>query len=63
MALQASLHPLVLMNISDHYSRAKANNKNQDTLVIGVLLGTQEGRDIQLHNSYETKFLDENVKF
>ena len=50
------LHPLVVINISDHHTRAKANAGGAAQRVFGVLLGEQEGRRVDLANSFEIKF-------
>ncbi|EFA77224.1 Mov34/MPN/PAD-1 family protein [Heterostelium album PN500] len=63
--LQIDLHPLVIINISDHFTRSKVEQTNTDhaTRVIGVLTGQQNGRNIEIFNSFElvltaTKLLD-----
>eukprot|EP00429_Kryptoperidinium_foliaceum_P065038 CAMPEP_0176068752 /NCGR_PEP_ID=MMETSP0120_2-20121206/34322_1 /TAXON_ID=160619 /ORGANISM="Kryptoperidinium foliaceum, Strain CCMP 1326" /LENGTH=331 /DNA_ID=CAMNT_0017402377 /DNA_START=1 /DNA_END=994 /DNA_ORIENTATION=+ len=50
-ALEVHLHPLVLINISDHVVRFRAAGRDQR--VLGALLGAQEGRRIDVHNSFE----------
>jgi COP9 signalosome complex subunit 6 len=52
MSLVVSLHPLTIMNITDHYVRVKAQEQ-RPTRVIGALLGTQEGRCVKITNSLE----------
>jgi len=53
-ALQIDLHPLVIINISDHFTRAKvATNAALAPRVIGALLGVQNGRNIEISNSFE----------
>ncbi|GAX82869.1 hypothetical protein CEUSTIGMA_g10295.t1 [Chlamydomonas eustigma] len=55
--LEFKLHPLVLINISDHHTRTKANSTSlSDVKVMGCLLGTQNGRTIDISNSFEMKF-------
>jgi hypothetical protein len=44
---------LVLINISDHYTRTKANSGGQAQDVLGCLLGTQQGRTVEIVNSFE----------
>ena len=39
--LSISLHPLVIINISDHATRKKMQNQGQQQRVLGVLLGVQ----------------------
>jgi hypothetical protein len=39
--LNISLHPLVVINISDHTTRKRSLNNNKPTRVLGVLLGVQ----------------------
>ncbi|KAJ5075612.1 cop9 signalosome complex subunit 6 [Anaeramoeba ignava] len=51
-ALEVMLHPLVLINITDHYTRAKLNEKKEPR-VVGALLGTLVGRRVEIHNSFE----------
>jgi len=45
------LHPLVVMSIADHYTRDNVQ-ANRDR-VYGVLFGTQEGREVQIIESFE----------
>lgn len=55
-ALDVYLHPLVIINISDHYTRAKVQLTPKDKTiprVIGALYGTQEGRRIEIRTSFE----------
>jgi COP9 signalosome complex subunit 6 len=53
-ALQIDLHPLVIINISDHFTRAKVeSNATPAPRVIGALLGVQDGRKIEISNSFE----------
>jgi COP9 signalosome complex subunit 6 len=55
-----SLHPLILMNISEHWTRAQEGSALQ---VYGALIGKQEGRKIEVFNSFELKYekIDEDV--
>jgi len=55
--VSVSLHPLVIMNISEHWTRVKAQ-QGKAVPVYGALIGKQAGRDIELMNSFE---LDYNV--
>lgn len=50
-ALDVKLHPLVIINISDHFTRAKI--RDNATRVFGALLGVQEGRNVEIFNSFE----------
>ncbi|GMT33131.1 hypothetical protein PFISCL1PPCAC_24428, partial [Pristionchus fissidentatus] len=45
------VHPLVLLNISEHWTRTKGQTKKTDN-VFGGLMGVQNGRDIEVHNSF-----------
>lgn len=50
-----SLHPLVLMNVAEHWTRFRA----QDGVarpVYGALIGKQDGRKIEVYNSFELKY-------
>jgi len=46
------LHPLVIINISDHYTRMVAQ-EGRDVEVFGALFGTQKGREVEIFNSFE----------
>eukprot|EP00668_Euglena_longa_P004421 GGOE01005177.1.p2 GENE.GGOE01005177.1~~GGOE01005177.1.p2 ORF type:complete len:307 (-),score=43.22 GGOE01005177.1:198-1118(-) len=46
------LHPLVILNVTDHYTRQKVNNEAPQR-VVGVLLGIQQGRRVEIHTSFE----------
>jgi COP9 signalosome complex subunit 6 len=50
-----SLHPLVLMNISEHWTRIRAQ-EGSSLAVYGALIGKQEGRKIEIFNSFELKY-------
>ncbi|CAG8440894.1 8055_t:CDS:2 [Acaulospora morrowiae] len=54
--LMVALHPLTLLNISDHFTRIKMQQEIQNPQVIGALMGTQNGRDVEISNSYELEF-------
>jgi len=49
--LNVHLHPLVLINLSDHIIRFRSAGRTERTL--GALIGAQEGRRVELHNSFE----------
>jgi COP9 signalosome complex subunit 6 len=49
-----ALHPLVIMNISEHWTRVKAQ-LGKAVKVYGALLGRQKGRNIELCTSFELK--------
>jgi COP9 signalosome complex subunit 6 len=54
--MSISLHPLVLVNISDHWTRNKVQQNKENPRVIGALLGVQTGRNIEIFNSFELVF-------
>ena len=57
MSVSIELHPLAVLNISDHLTRAKYQmGKDTDYRVIGVLLGNQQGRSLDIVNTVEVKF-------
>lgn len=61
-SVNVSLHPLVIMNISDHFTRVRMQQQQGEgrlPLVYGVLLGTQKGRSIEICNSFELVVNDE----
>lgn len=66
--ISVSLHPLVILNVSEHWTRIRAqecasqngsnfNNsqQQQQTKVFGALIGKQKGRNIEIMNSFELK--------
>lgn len=55
-ALEVKLHPLVIINISDHFTRAKI--RDNALRVFGALLGVQEGRNVEVFNSFEIVVTD-----
>lgn len=50
-------HPLAILSISEHFTRtsiqAAANNSPHQPIVVGALLGTQSGRELEVVNSFE----------
>jgi COP9 signalosome complex subunit 6 len=44
---------LVILNISDHHTRVKSQNNNTSVQVYGALIGVQNGRGIEIFNSFE----------
>ncbi|XP_012272793.1 COP9 signalosome complex subunit 6 [Orussus abietinus] len=54
-SVSVSLHPLVIMNISEHWTRLRAQ-AGTDQLVYGALIGKQKGRNIEIMNSFELLF-------
>lgn len=56
-SLTIQVHPLVVMNIADHLTRAKYRTNIQGgPRVLGIILGKQEGRILEVANTIETKF-------
>lgn len=54
-SVSISLHPLVLMNMSEHWTRIRAQ-EGAAKPVYGALIGKQQGRKLELLNSFELKF-------
>ena len=50
-SLQAVLHPLVLLTISDYITRHTL--RQQGGQIVGALLGQQNGREITLEHAFE----------
>jgi COP9 signalosome complex subunit 6 len=55
-ALNVMLHPVVIINISDHWTRAKVQSKKPNPRVIGALVGIQTGRNLEIFNSFELPY-------
>eukprot|EP00088_Acartia_fossae_P037829 TRINITY_DN3905_c0_g1_i12.p1 TRINITY_DN3905_c0_g1~~TRINITY_DN3905_c0_g1_i12.p1 ORF type:complete len:328 (-),score=104.68 TRINITY_DN3905_c0_g1_i12:215-1198(-) len=53
--VSVSLHPLVIMNISEHWTRTRAQ-EGKPKNVYGALIGKQAGRDIEVMNSFELEY-------
>ncbi|KAF5730415.1 COP9 signalosome complex subunit 6a [Tripterygium wilfordii] len=60
--LTFKLHPLVIVNISDHYTRVKSQMNHGSDLqqqpqppprVYGCVIGVQKGRTVEIFNSFE----------
>ena len=68
---EVKLHPLTVLNVADHHTRAKANfDKRQDQpteqqthLALGALLGETHGSAISITNSFEFKTHDAHVDY
>jgi COP9 signalosome complex subunit 6 len=56
--LVVQVHPLVIMNAADHCNRAKYIEPKQNR-VMGVLLGKQEDKVLEVVNSVEISFKHE----
>lgn len=56
--LEFKLHPLVMINVSDHHTRVKANTPggSAPAPVMGCLLGSQSGRVVDISNSFEIQY-------
>ncbi|KAJ7332327.1 hypothetical protein JRQ81_014507 [Phrynocephalus forsythii] len=61
-SVSVALHPLVILNISDHWIRMRSQ-EGRPVQVIGALIGRQEGRNIEVMNSFEllSHTVEENV--
>lgn len=51
--LSLSLHPLPILNISEHLTRMKLRTNANNPFVLGALLGTQNGREVDIVNTFE----------
>ncbi|KIM29040.1 hypothetical protein M408DRAFT_329068 [Serendipita vermifera MAFF 305830] len=51
--LSASLHPLPILNISEHFTRVRLQNNVSLPFIVGALLGTQNGREVEIVNTFE----------
>ncbi|XP_011303967.1 COP9 signalosome complex subunit 6 [Fopius arisanus] len=54
-SVSISLHPLVIMNISEQWTRLRAQ-EGSDQFFYGALIGKQKGRNIEIMNSFELLF-------
>jgi len=51
-AMDVKLHPMVIVNLSDHFTREKVK-AGKSVRIYGILLGQQSGRKVEISNSYE----------
>ncbi|KAF4623464.1 hypothetical protein D9613_001688 [Agrocybe pediades] len=58
--LALSLHPLPILNISEHLTRLKLQKNRTDPFVLGALLGTQNGREVEIVNTFELATVDDD---
>lgn len=54
-SISVLLHPLCVMNISEHWTRIRAQ-EGKAQQVIGALIGKQKGRSLEIMNSFELMF-------
>ncbi|KAG6407359.1 hypothetical protein SASPL_130348 [Salvia splendens] len=54
--LTFKLHPLVIVNISDHFTRVKS--QSHPRRVVGCVIGVQCGRTVEIFNSFELLYDD-----
>ncbi|KAI0274854.1 COP9 signalosome subunit 6 [Gloeopeniophorella convolvens] len=52
-SLSISLHPLPILNISEHLTRLRLQTNTNIPFVLGALLGTQNGREVEIVNTFE----------
>lgn len=61
-ALELLIHPLVLLNITDHATRSSYVRKTQSSAppdtdkIVGAVLGIHKGRELEICSSFELKF-------
>jgi len=54
-SVTVQLHPLVVLNISEHWTRIRAQ-EGAPRQVLGALIGQQKGRNVEIMNSFELVF-------
>ncbi|KAI0768583.1 COP9 signalosome subunit 6 [Trametes elegans] len=59
--LSIALHPLPILNISEHLTRLRLQTRTKVPFVLGALLGTQTGRDVEIVNTFELAVEDDGV--
>lgn len=53
-SITAHVHPLVLLSATDHYNRVAKGTKKR---VVGVLLGQNKGKTVNVSNSFAGKLI------
>lgn len=63
-SVSVALHPLVIMNISEHWTRVRAQ-EGKPSQVLGAIIGKQKGRNVEIMNSFELVFqtVDDSTVF
>lgn len=63
-SVSISLHPLVILNISEHWTRLTAQD-GHSVPTLGALIGKQKDRTIEIMNSFELSYsiLDDSSLF
>jgi COP9 signalosome complex subunit 6 len=57
MSISIEVHPLTVLNVTDHLTRAKyMSTADKPFRVVGALLGKQEGRVLEIVNTVEIAF-------
>lgn len=51
--LDISLHPLPILNVSDHFTRTRLQSEKDNVQIFGALIGTQVGKKIEIVNCFE----------
>jgi len=52
-AMDVKLHPMVIVNLSDHFTRERVRIGKNTIRIYGILLGQQSGRKVEISNSFE----------
>jgi len=55
-SVSISLHPLVILNISEHWTRITAQVGGHSVPTLGALIGKQKDRNIEIMNSFELSY-------
>ncbi|KAJ3513555.1 hypothetical protein NLJ89_g2887 [Agrocybe chaxingu] len=53
-------HPLPILNISEHLTRLKLQRNIPEPFVLGALLGTQNGREVEIVNTFELAIVEDS---
>ncbi|KAF8736746.1 hypothetical protein AX14_014069 [Amanita brunnescens Koide BX004] len=59
--LSVSLHPLPILNISEHLTRRRLQTNTSNPILLGALLGIQDGREVEIVNTFELAIVDDAV--
>ncbi|KAF8350195.1 maintenance of mitochondrial structure and function-domain-containing protein [Amanita rubescens] len=59
--LSVSLHPLPILNISEHLTRRRLQTNGSNPFLLGALLGIQDGREVEIVNTFELAAVDDAV--
>ncbi|CED84943.1 COP9 signalosome, subunit CSN6 [Phaffia rhodozyma] len=60
--LTTTLHPLPVLNISDHHTRTRLQHRSDNYKIVGALIGIQKGNEVEIVNSFELALVGDQLE-